>query len=159
PTAASAAGGSLELEALAGLEGIVRAYVTDALWIIDAEIVVPIAAGTIDFNRVVVEHVGPNSTLNVGPASIFLSATVRRRIDLFSFGAGGVPGASFDSATRSRLRRGDHGQLALAPFLQALLGAPRDAPLARLADPDLERALRETRVTGEVKLGDGALGT
>ena len=40
-----------------------------------------------------------------------------------------------------------------------MLGAQRDAPLVRLADPKLERPLRGARVAGELRLGDGALGT
>jgi len=159
PIAAIGQSDGMRLEALAGLDGLVRAFVTDALWIIDAEIVVPIAQGVIDFNRVVVEHIGPNSSMSVGPCSIHVDAPHRARIDLFTFGKGGVPGASPEAPGPSPSRSRDRGRLELAPFLQALLGAPRDEPFARLADADLERAVRGTRVAGELRLGDGALGT
>jgi hypothetical protein len=158
PIDMAAQGGGLRLDALAGLDGTLRAYLTDALWIIDAEIVVPLAQGVVDFNRVVVEHIGPNSSMSVGPRSIHIDAPHRKPIDLFTFDervfAGAMPEAT--GASRSR---GDRGRLEIAPLLQALLGAPRDTPLVRLADPALERPLRSARVAGELQLGDGALGT
>jgi hypothetical protein len=157
PTRAAGQGDGLRLEALAGLDGLVRAFVTDALWIIDAEIVVPLAQGVIDFNRVIVEHIGPNSSMSVGPRSIHIDAPHRARIDLVAFGGNGVPGASLEAAGPSRSRR-DRGRLHVAPFLQGMLGALPDERRASLA-AGLEGPLLGTRLAGDLQLGDGALGT
>ncbi len=148
------------VDAIAGLDGEVRAFVTDALWIIDAEIVAPIVRGLIDFNRVIVEHVGPNSTMSVGPTSIHVDAPHRARIELLAFGARPVPGVSLHNADVSaRTRARDRGCLELAPFIQSVFASAADQPIARLTDSRLRDALRRTRLSGELRMGDGSLGT
>jgi hypothetical protein len=150
------AGAALALDALAELEGLVRAYVTDALWIVDAEVVVPIAGGAIDFNAVEIEHVGPNSTLGISASGIHVQAPGQVRMDVVTFTAP-PPGASFAAPSRFPFGAGDRGRLDLVPFLRALLEAPPDAPLARPTDAGIAGALRRTRVAGELHLGDGTL--
>jgi hypothetical protein len=41
------------------LDGLVHAFVKDALWFADADVAVPIRQGAVDFNAIVIENVGP----------------------------------------------------------------------------------------------------
>lgn len=148
----------VRLDALAALEGLVHAFVTNALWFVDADISVPVRQGAIDFNDVEIEHVGPNSTLGVSPAGIHVEGPAKqRRMPVVTFGAPPPPGVSFATDSRLPFVRSDRGRLDLLPFLQALLEAPRDAPVARPADASVAGALLRTRLRGELQLGDGVL--
>ncbi|MFO1414565.1 MAG: hypothetical protein U1F10_11810 [Burkholderiales bacterium] len=147
----------LRLDALATLDGLVRAFVTDALWFIDAAVSVPIAQGTVDFNAVTVEHIGPDSALGLSPAGIHVETPGHGRVDVVAFAPPAPPGVTAATGGRLPFARGDRGRLDLLPFLHALLAAPPGQPLARPADPSLPGALQRTRVTGELHLGDGTL--
>lgn len=156
--AAEGAREGVRLDPLATLDGLVHAFVTDALWFVDADIAVPIRQGTIDFNAVEIEHVGPNSLLGVSPAGIHVSGPAGQvRMPVVTFGPSPPPGVSFATDGGFPFARGDRGRIDLLPFLQALLSAPPGHPLARPADPNLSGALERTRIKGEVQLGDGTL--
>jgi hypothetical protein len=147
----------LVLDALGGLQGLVRAYITDALWLLDAEIVIPVTNGVIDFKRVDVEHLGPNSTLRAGPEGVYVTAPHGARIDLVAFDEHGLPSTSRDP---SRARpQPVHGVMDLRAIIEAIVRAPADQPFARIADPKLEGSIRRTRLSGELQMGDGALGS
>ncbi len=154
--AASSAG--LRLEALDGLDGLLRAFVTDALWFVDAAIKVPVVNGRIDFNDVDVDHVGPDSTLGFDARGVHAAAPSGRRIDLLVFNGLNAP-AAFGRAGGSGSGAGDRGELQLRPLVEAMLQAPPNAPVARLADAGLQGAIQRTSLAGELRMGDGALGS
>jgi hypothetical protein len=145
------------LDALAELDGVVHAFITDALWFIDADIVMPIDQGAIDFNRVEVRHVGPNSALGIGPAEIYVETAGKRRVDVLTLTTPSVPGASFGTRSRVPFVPGDHGRLDLCAFLAARLQLAPGQRFARFATGAISGALERTRIAGELRLGDGAL--
>jgi len=148
----------VRLDPLAALDGLVHAFVTDALWFVDADVTVPIRRGTIDFNAVEIEQVGPNALLGVSPTGIHVTGPAGQvRVPVVAFGPSPPPGVAVGTAGGFPFARGDRGRIDLLPFLQALLAAPPGQPLARPADPELSGALARTRLTGEVQLGDGTL--
>lgn len=148
----------VQLDALASLDGLVHAFVTDALWFVDADVSVPIRQGSIDFNKVEIEHIGPNSTLGVSPAGIHVEGPAgQRRVPVVAFGPVPPPGVAFETRGRFPFARGDRGRIDLLPFLQAFLAAPPGQPPAQPADPNLVAALDRTRIRGEVRIGDGTL--
>jgi hypothetical protein len=63
----------LQLDALRRLDGLVHAFVKDALWFADADVAVQIRQGAVDFNAIVIENVGPNSLVGVSPAGIHVT--------------------------------------------------------------------------------------
>lgn len=155
--AAGDASQSLQLDALRTLDGLLHAYVTDALWFADADVAVPIKEGTVDFNAIVIENIGPNSLMGVSSAGIHVSGPAGQvRVPLVTFPSP-PPGVSFGTDGGFPFARGDRGRIDLLPFLHALLESPPGQPPARLADAKLSSALARTRVKGEVQLGDGAL--
>jgi len=118
---------------------------------------VPIAGGRLDFNRVVVEHVGPNSSLGIAPSGLYADAPNMGRIELFRFTAPPVPGVRYEQRRRGLgARVSDRGSLELQPFVQALLGAA--GTLGHAVATDVPAMLDRTKVSGELRLGDGALG-
>ena len=146
----------LQLDALRTLDGLVHAFVKDALWFVDADIAVPIRQGAVDFNAIVIENVGPNSLMGVSSAGIHVTGPAgQARVPLVAFSSP-PPGVSFGTEGGFPLARGARGRIDLLPFLHALLESPRGQPLAR-PDPILSGALARTRVKGEVQLGDGTL--
>ena len=148
---------SLQLDALRTLDGLVHAFVKDALWFVDADVAVPIRQGAVDFNAIVIENVGPNSLMGVSPAGIHVTGPAGQvRVPLVAFPSP-PPGVSFGTDGGFPSARGDRGRIDLLPFLHALLESPPGQPLARLADGNLSGALARTRVKGEVQLGDGTL--
>lgn len=149
---------ALRLDALATLDGLVHAFVTNALWIVDADVSVPIRQGAIDFNAVEIEHVGPNSLLGVSEAGIHVSGPAGQvRMPVVVFGPSPPPGVSAGTERGFPFARGNRGRIDLLPFLQALLEAPAGESLARPADPNMRGALERTRIKGEVQLGNGTL--
>jgi hypothetical protein len=148
----------LRLDALDDLDGIVRAFITDALWFVDAEIVVPIVDGRIDFRGVDVEHIGPNSTLSIGPTGVHVDAPHGARVDLLVFDhlqdSTGLPRTAGTSPAFV-----DQGVLELRAFIESMANAAPNQPIARVADPNLAAPLQRARLTGELRLGDGALGS
>jgi hypothetical protein len=147
------------MDALAGLKGQLRMHIDDAAWIVDAEVGVPIQDGRIDFNRMSVEHVGPDSPMGVSHMGIYADTPTGRDY-LFQFALPHVPGARFEQrGSLFGARVSDRGTLDLKPFVESLLhnsgcGTPLGRP-GRHAAPALQR----TRLSGELSLGDGVMGT
>lgn len=147
----------LQLDALRALDGLVHAFVEDALWLAGADVAIPIRQGAVDFNAVVIENIGPNSLMGISPTGIHVTGPAGQvRVPLVAFPSP-PPGVSFGTDAGFTFARGDRGRLDLLPFLHGLLGSPPGQPLARPADPKLSSALARTRVRGEVQLGDGTL--
>ncbi|WKB51812.1 hypothetical protein [Eleftheria terrae] len=155
PGQVGALAGPWRLDALGGMDGSLRAFVTDAAWVVDADVSVPVSEGQLDFNRVVVEHVGPNSSMGLSQGGLYVDAPNVGRIFLYVFTAGSVPGARFE--TRGA-HVSDRGGLDLRALLQALLDDPQRQPLGKPVGRH-EAALDRTRLSGELQVGDGALGT
>lgn len=146
------------LDALDAIEGTVRAHVTDALWFVDANIVAPMQGGRIDLDRVAVQHLGPDSTLGVGPGGIYVYARGGKRVELLAlddgvtdhvFDAGASNGAPTAHPPRNRVR--------VQAFAEAILARGRAA--VRVPDSKIKKAFRRTRLSGDLRLGDGVLGT
>lgn len=157
PGTRAAPAGAWRLDALGGLDGMLQAFITDAAWVVDAEVGVPVAGGRIDFDRIVVEHIGPNSSMGISRNSIHVDSPNLGRKDLLVFTVPQVPGATVETRGGNGRRVTARGSLELQPFMQALLGGR--APIMRAAGPDVEGTLDRTRLNGELRPGDGALGT
>ncbi|MCW7538076.1 hypothetical protein OOT46_09470 [Aquabacterium sp. A7-Y] len=156
----AAAPGPWRLEALSGTEGSLRAFITDAAWIVDADVQVPVRQGRLDFNRVVVEHIGPNSSMGISRGGLYVDAPNMGRNYLFLFTAANVPGAAWEQRGGLRgLRVTDRGSLDLRAFAEGVLaGSNQQQPLGKPAGRHVEDTLDRTRLSGELQLGDGVLG-
>lgn len=147
------------MDALAGLDGRLQMHVDDAAWIMDAEVGVAIQDGRIDFNRLSVEHIGPDSPMGVSHMGIYADSP-KGRDYLYQFALPHVPGVRFEQrGSLFGARVTDRGSLELKPFVESLLhnagcGTPQGRP-GRDAAPALQR----TRLSGELSLGDGVMGT
>ena len=152
-----AAGGphrAWRLEPLASLEGSLHADITDAAWVFDADVTIPITRGRIDFNRATVEHVGPDSSMGISRMGIYVDAP-NGRTYLYLLSATHVPGASFER--RGALLpawTGDRGSIDLRPFVEGFIsGVPLGAPATGTRD-----MLARTRMSAELRLGNGVIG-
>jgi hypothetical protein len=143
------------LEPLATLQGRLQAYITDAHWSVDADVTVPIDEGRIEFGRVTVEHIGPDSSMGASHLGIHVDAPNGRNY-LYRFSASHVPGVRFEQRGGGVPGTGvaDRGALTLKPFVEALLSG---AALGDAPHP-VEAQLDRTRLSGTLQLGDGALG-
>lgn len=144
------------LDALRGSEGRLQAFVTDAAWILDATVTLPIHQGRIDFDEVGVEHLGPDSSMGLSAGGLYLDAPLQQlgRRFLYLFTAALPAGLQLEQ----RQGRGvaDRGAVDLPALLAAMLQAPQ-AP-GRWASEDAQRAaLSRSRMAGELQLGDGVL--
>ena len=143
------------LEPLAALKGRLQAYITDAHWSVDADVHVPIDAGRIDFDRVTVEHIGPDSSMGASHLGIYVDAPNGRNY-LYRFSTPHVPGVHFEprAGLAAGGGTGGRGAMELQSFVEALLSgmALGDAP------HPVEAQLDRTRLSGTLQLGDGALG-
>jgi hypothetical protein len=144
------------LDALRHAEGRLQAFVTDAAWILDATVTVPIHQGRIDFDEVDVDHLGPDSSMGLSAGGLYLDAPLqqlgRRFLYLFT--------AALPAGLQVEQRQGggvaDRGAVDLPVLLAALLQAPRSP--GRWANDDAQRAaLSRSRIAGELELGDGLL--
>ena len=144
-----------QLAPLEGLAGRIEAFITDAHWALDADVTLPIVDGRIDFNRVTVEHIGPDSSMGLSPMGLYVDAP-NGRIYLYLLSATHVPGARFERRGGSRLRArvADRGALELGPLVEGLLSGITLGSPAHSAQAQLNR----TRLSGTLQLGDGALG-
>ena len=159
PGAAALHGGPWRLDALAGLQGLVHAFITDAVWVVDAEVRLQLREGRIDFDGVSVEHIGPDSSMGISRGGIYVDTPQLGREYLYLFTAGEVPGARFETVSPGRGRRvADRGQLDLRAFVAGLLAQPAPAWPGKLADRHVGATLDRTRLTAELQLGDGPLG-
>jgi hypothetical protein len=142
------------LAPLTALAGELRIHVTDAAWLLDAEVRLPIDAGVIDFNEATVSHVGPDSSMGLSRMGVYVDAPNGRQY-LAMLSATHLDGARFEhrGALLGSLVT-DRGALALVPLLQAVLGGAR--PFTPAADA--QALLRRTRIDGGLQLGDGPLG-
>ena len=148
------------LDALGTLHGVLEVDIRDAAWVVDAHIRVPVAHGRVDFNRVVVEHVGPNSSIGLGRNGVYMESPSRARTELFVFDSPQVPGAFYEQrGGLGAMRVTDRGRLDLPVFLAGLLSAPAPQSWGRPAGPDVLRMFDRTKLGGELSLGDGRLGT
>jgi hypothetical protein len=142
------------LAPLSTLAGELRIHVTDAAWLLDAEVRLPIDAGVIDFNLATVSHVGPDSSMGLSRMGVYVDAPNGRQY-LAMLSATHLDGARFEhrGALLGSLVT-DRGALALAPLLRTVLSG------ARLFTPaaDAQVLLRRTRIDGRLRLGDGPLG-
>jgi hypothetical protein len=143
------------LEPIDGLAGRIEALITDAHWALDADVTVPIEHGRIDFNRVTVEHIGPDSSMGLSPMGLYVDAP-NGRTYLYLLSASHVPGAHFERRGGSLFgaRVGDRGALELRPLIEGLLSGMTLGSPAHDAQDQLDR----TRLSGTLQLGDGALG-
>ena len=142
------------LAPLSALAGELRIHVTDAAWLLDADLRLPIEAGLMDFNRATVSHVGPDSSMGLSRMGVYVDAPNGRQY-LAMLSTTHLDGARFEhrGAMLGSLVT-DRGALALAPLLQAVLGGAR--PFTPAADA--QALLRRTRIDGRLGLGDGPLG-
>jgi hypothetical protein len=144
------------LAPLGAAEGTLRARITDAQLIFDADVTIPIRAGRIHFNDATVEHVGPDSRMGVSRMGFYVDAPNGRSY-LYQFASVPVAGVEFE-------RRGafigpwvsDRGNVQLQPFAEGLLAqGPRGAGQGITQQARL--LLDRTAVSGEVRLGVGRL--
>jgi len=143
-----------DLMPLDGLAGALRIAVTDAAWLFDADVRVPIEAGRIDFNHATVSHVGPDSSMGLSRMGIYVDAPNGRQY-LALLAAGHVDGARFEhrgALLASRVT--DRGALALVPLLRAFLSGARPVQPAAGA----EALLARTRLDARLRLADGRIG-
>lgn len=148
--------GTWRFDMLRGMDGTLRAFVTDAAWIVDADITLPLQHGRLNFDRVVVEHVGPNSVMGLSRGGLYLDAPHLGRRYLYVFTAPEVPGASFEQRADGQQHIAYRGAIDLHAFMAGLLGGAGRA-LGRPADPAVFTMLDRTRLTGELQCGDGLL--
>jgi hypothetical protein len=155
------AAGGWRFDALDRLEGALRIFIRDAAWVVDADITMPIADGQLDFDRVVVDHVGPNSAMGISRNSVYIDAPNMGRTDLYRFSAPTIPGATYETRGAGLVgsRITDRGSVDLKEFLEAMLEAPDDQPVGAVAGREVEVMLDRTKLNGELRLGDGAMGT
>lgn len=150
---------SWQLDALRALEGDFQVFIRDAAWVVDAAIAMPVRAGQVDFNRVVVDHVGPNSSMGIARNGIYVDAPNLGRTDLFNFTAPEVPGADYERRDGLGARITDRGRLDIVAFVAGLLASTGKQALGRLAGREVQVMLDRTKLSGDLQLGDGALGT
>jgi hypothetical protein len=142
------------LEPLASLDGTVHARIVDAAWIFDADVTIPIEHGRVDFNRVTVEHVGPDSSMGIGPMGIYVEGPGGRTY-LFQLSARSAPAARFEQRGIGLTAwADDRGAIDLRPLLE---GALSGVEIGTLATGTPARMAR-TRLRGELRLGDGVIG-
>jgi hypothetical protein len=139
---------------LANMAGELRVHVTDAAWVLDAEVRLPIQAGGIDFNHATVSHVGPDSSMGLSRMGVYVDAPNGRQ---YLAMLDGTPREGMRFEHRGALLGSlvtDRGALLLAPLLQSLLAGARPFTPAAGA----QALLRRTRIEGQLRLGDGPLG-
>ncbi len=155
--ASQAAATEWHLAPLRALEGRLRACITDAAWILDADISAVLQGGTVDFDQVTVEHVGPDSQMGISRGGIYLDAPHLGRRYLYLFTGYDVPGARFERRDGGRVS--DRGLLDVARLAEALLRREVPGGIGRPTGDDVQSILERTQLKGELHLGDGPLGT
>lgn len=143
------------LDALRGMEGRLEAFVTDAAWILDATITLPVHHGRVDFDLVEVEHLGPDSSMGLSAGGLYVDAPQLGRRYLYVFTAA-LPAGLQTEQREGRRGIADRGTADLPVLLAALLQATQ-AP-GRWANQGAQgAALSRSRLAGELQLGDGEL--
>ena len=158
PAFAASPAGPWQLEALGGLQGLLHAFITDAVWVVDAEVRLHLEQGGVDFNRVTVEHIGPDSAMGISRGGLYVDSPKLGRQYLYLFTGPDLPGVRYE--TRGT-RRGvdDRGHVDLRALAEGLLSQSLLAPPGKPANRQVEATLDRTRLTGELQFGDGAVGT
>lgn len=157
PEVSTLRGEQPRLDALGAMQGLLHAFVTDAVWVVDAEVRVALRDGRIDFNQVAVEHIGPDSSMGISRGGLYIDSPKLGRQYLYLFTARDIPGTHFETRQGRKVR--DRGQLDLRAFAQGLWAQGRPAPPGKMANRHVESTLDRTRLTGELQFGDGALGS
>jgi hypothetical protein len=142
------------LAPLAGAEGVLRAQITDAHLMFDADVTVPIGQGQVDFDKAAVEHVGPDSRMGVSPLGVYVDAPNGRSY-LYQFPETPVAGVEFE-------KRGallgpwvtGRGRLQLQPFAEGFVPQGVGAAAQGVTAPS-RVLLERTALSGHVQLGDG----
>lgn len=145
-----------KLAPLASAEGTVRAQITDAHLLFDADVTVPIRHGRVDFNDATVEHVGPDSRMGVSRLGFYVDAPNGRSY-LYPFPSAPLAGVEFEERG-ALLGPGvsERGKVHLQPFVESFLrqaGAGQGPGLTQQARTLLGR----TSLSGELRLGDGPI--
>jgi hypothetical protein len=150
--------GDVRLDPVGAMQGSLQVFIRDALWVVDAEITIPISGGRLDFNRVTVEHIGPDSSMGISQNSVHVDAPNFGRTDLFRFSVAQVAGARFEQRAGFGGRITDRGSLDLQAFAQAVVGAGPSQPPGSIAGGEVKAMLDRTKLSGELRLGDGVVG-
>ena len=143
-----------KLEPLAGANGEVRSKIIDAHLMFDADVMVPVRDGAIDFGTATVEHVGPDSRLGASRLGLYVDAPNGRSY-LCQFPSAPVAGVEYER--RDALPgpwESDRGKLKLQDFVQGLL-AQSHAGTGMGFTEQARLLLERTSLAGELRLGDG----
>jgi hypothetical protein len=149
---------------LGALSGDVNLSFVDAKYYVDADVSVPIRSGSIDFDDVDLEHIGPNSAMGIDPKGIYVDgvSTVVLRSHIYE--RKNISGATFEewefrepvaADDPGSARITDRGSLNLQKFLEQMLNDPVAGSGG--APKQLEE-LNRMRLKGKVRLGDDAIG-
>lgn len=160
PSSAAAAAGSpadaWRLDPLGTATGTIRAKITDAMLLFDADVTVPVRHGQIDFNDATVEHVGPDSRMGVSRLGLYVDAPDGRSY-LYQFASAPLAGVEFEQ--RGALLSpwvSERGKLQLQAFAESMLRQGVAAQGQGLTE-QARVLLGRTALSGEVQLGDGLL--
>jgi len=135
--------GTLRLEPVRGMKGTLRTFVQDALWRLDVEAIVPFANGGVDLRQIDINHVGPDSRVDVGPTGICVYPPGGRPMEVLRFNSNEI--------------RMNGSTLDLVSLIEHVIRADRSQPLATV-DARINSAAARLQVNGQLQLGDGTLG-
>src|SRR5688572_18615633 len=158
PTGDTAAGqataGAWCLGPLAAADGRIRAEIVDAHLLFDADVMVPIRRGNVDFNEATVAHVGPDSRMGVSRLGIYVDAPNGRSY-VYQFSSTPIGGVEFEQrgAWLGALVA-NRGHLRLQAFLEGLLRQARGAPGVGFTE-QARLLFERTALSGDVQLSDG----
>jgi hypothetical protein len=152
------------LAALGALDGDLALYFTDAKAYIDADVNCPIRSGVVDFNKVDLEHLGPNSAMGIDPKGIYVDGLSAAILRTHIYERNNIAGAKFEEWEISEptgmddpgsARVTDRGSLNLQLFLEQML----NDPLASSGgSPKQLEDLNRMSLKGKLSLGDDVLG-
>lgn len=158
PPGAGSSGASSErwvLGALGGLDGTVGVFIVDAAGPVDADVSVPIAKGVIDFNKLVIENVGPNAAMGVDATGIYIDSVTGRD---HKYKRTPMPGATLEKRGKGPgAPVTDRGSLDLKVLLEDILNSP-PAAASGGGGSGLD-VLNRAMPKGELGLGAGPIGT
>ena len=149
-----ATAGAWSLGPLAAAEGTIRAEIVDAHLLFDADVTVPIRRGTLDFNDVTVEHVGPDSSMGVSRLGVYVDAPNGRSY-VYQFPSAPIGGVEFER--RNGLLGAwvsNRGHLELQAFAEGVLRQAQGGPAEGFTD-EARLLFERTAVSGDVQLSDG----
>jgi hypothetical protein len=139
---------------LAAADGTIRAEIVDAHLLFDADVMVPIRGGRIEFKDATVEHVGPDSRMGVSRLGLYVDAPNGRSY-LYQFSQPPVAGVAYEQ--RGALLGPwvtDRGSLQLQPFGEWLLRQPLGGQGHGVTE-QARLLFDRIAVSGDVQLGDG----